>query len=77
MSHQIHTYTELEQQIHQDLRTQHPDWIQPSGKCPKCDDHEARLKKLLEALAQPESNPEAGHQVLLEDRKPEAHDEIF
>ena len=25
MSHQIHTYTELQQQIHDDLRIQHPD----------------------------------------------------
>jgi hypothetical protein len=28
MSHQIHTYTELQQQIHDDLRIQHPEWGQ-------------------------------------------------
>ncbi len=27
MSHKIDTYTELKQQIHDDLRVQHPDWI--------------------------------------------------
>ena len=59
MSHQVHTYAELEQQIHEDLRTQHPEWIQPSGKCPECDEHEARLKELLEALARCESSTEA------------------
>jgi len=34
MYHQIHTYTELRQQIHDDLRIQHPEWIQPNGKSP-------------------------------------------
>jgi hypothetical protein len=27
MYHQIHTYTELRQQIHDDLRVQHPEWV--------------------------------------------------
>jgi len=27
MPHQIHTYTELRQQIHDDLRIQHPEWV--------------------------------------------------
>jgi hypothetical protein len=59
MPHQIHTYTELEQQIHDDLRKQHPEWVEPTGECPKCDEHEARLKELLEGAARSESNPEA------------------
>jgi hypothetical protein len=65
MSSQIHTYTKLKEQIHDDLRTQHPEWIQPNGKCPKCDQHEARLRKLLEALARSEPNAEAGERVLV------------
>jgi hypothetical protein len=36
--HQIHTYTELLQQIHDDLRIQHPEWVQPNGESPTCDD---------------------------------------
>jgi hypothetical protein len=32
--HQIHTYTELRQQIHNDLRIQHPEWIEPNGESP-------------------------------------------
>ena len=52
MSDQIHSYTELQQQIHQDLRIQHPDWIEPSGDCPTCDSYESRLAELLE-LSQP------------------------
>jgi hypothetical protein len=68
MPRQVHTYTELEQQIHDDLRTQHPEWVEPTGKCPKCDQHEARLKELLEALARSESNTETNQRVLTEDQ---------
>jgi hypothetical protein len=41
--HQIHTYAELRQQIHDDLRLQHPEWIEPNGESPICDSYEARL----------------------------------
>ena len=45
--HQIHTYTELRQQIHDDLRIQHPEWIESNGEAPMCDFYEARLMDLL------------------------------
>jgi hypothetical protein len=45
--HQTHTYTELQQQIHHDLRIQHPEWVQPNGESPMCDSYEARLRELL------------------------------
>jgi hypothetical protein len=54
--HQIHTYTELRQQIHDDLRIQHPEWVQPNGECPLCDSYEARLIELLETSTRTESN---------------------
>jgi hypothetical protein len=47
MPHQIHTYTELRKQIHDDLRMQHPEWVQPNGESPICDSYEARLMELL------------------------------
>jgi hypothetical protein len=50
MSHQMHTYTELRQRIHHDLRLQHPDWVQPNGESPICDSYEARLTELINAL---------------------------
>ena len=50
MPHQIHTYTELRQQIHDDLRIQHPEWIEPNGDCPECDFYEARLMEELDTL---------------------------
>jgi len=56
MSHPIHTYTELQQQIHDDLRIQHPEWVQPNGESPMCDSYEARLLELLEGLTQREPN---------------------
>jgi hypothetical protein len=48
--HQIHTYTELRQQIHDDLRIQHPEWVQSDGESPMCDSYEARLMELLDPL---------------------------
>ena len=47
MSDQIHTYAELRHQIHDDLRIQHPEWVQPNGESPVCDSYEARLMELL------------------------------
>ena len=47
MPKDIYDYTELQRQIHDDLRTQHPGWIQPNGDCPSCDSYESRLVELL------------------------------
>ena len=48
MFHQIHTYSELRRQIHDDLRIQHPEWVEPNGESPICDSYEARLIELLD-----------------------------
>jgi hypothetical protein len=56
MSHQIHTYTELRQQIHKDLRIQHPEWVQANGESPMCDSYEARLEELFESFTRTGSN---------------------
>ena len=50
MSTQAHTYSELRQQIHHDLRIQHPEWVQPDGESPMCDSYEARFIEALDAL---------------------------
>jgi hypothetical protein len=49
--HQAHNYSELRQQIHDDLRIQHPEWVQPNGECPMCDAYEARLVELFDHLS--------------------------
>ena len=56
MVHQIHTYADLRKQIHDDLRTQHPERVQPNGQSPLCDSYEARLMKTLQSLSQSEHN---------------------
>ena len=41
---------ELRRQIHHDLRSQHPEWIEPNGECPECDFYETRLMEELDTL---------------------------
>jgi hypothetical protein len=49
VNYNARTYSALLQRIHNDLRIQHPEWIQPDGECPTCDSYEARLMELLDA----------------------------
>ena len=56
MAHEVHSYSQLLQQIRDDLRLQHPDWIQPNGECPMCDSYEARLGELLDVSIRRGSN---------------------
>ena len=51
MLHQLHTYADLRKQMHDDLRVQHPEWVQPNGESPMCDCYEARLMETLNVLA--------------------------
>src|SRR5262249_42150872 len=53
--HEIHTYEQLQRQIHEDLRVQHPDWVLPDGRSPMCDSYESRLMELLNSLTQTNS----------------------
>jgi hypothetical protein len=56
MVHQVHTYADLRKQIHDDLRIQHPEWIQPNGDSPMCDSYEARLLEVLRGLTQSDAD---------------------
>ena len=60
MSHQIHTNTELRKQIHNDLRIQHPEWVEPNGES------SMRIMELLDALTPRASNESIApvHRVL-------------
>jgi hypothetical protein len=65
MSHQIHTYPELQQQIHDDLRSQHPEWVKPNGESPKCDSYDACLTEMVGTLTRSASNrPILSHRAL-------------
>jgi hypothetical protein len=46
-SEEILSYTQLQQQIHDALRVQHPEWVEPNGDCPTCESYESRLAELL------------------------------
>ena len=50
MLRQPHTYADLRKKIHDDLRIQHPEWVQPNGESPMCDSYEARLMETLNVL---------------------------
>ena len=56
MSPRIHTYTELQHQIHDDLRIQHPEWVKPNGESPMCDSYETCLTKMLDTLTRRRSS---------------------
>jgi hypothetical protein len=56
MSHPIHTYIELQQQIHDDLRIQHPEWVKSNGESPMCDSYDACLTEMLDTLTGRGSN---------------------
>ena len=45
--YEVQPYVELQQQIREALRRQHPEWVQPNGESPTCDAYESRLAKLL------------------------------
>jgi hypothetical protein len=40
-------FVQLKREIHDALRVQHPDWIEPDGDCPTCESYESRLAELL------------------------------
>jgi hypothetical protein len=46
-ANEVPGYTQLQQQIHDALRAQHPEWVQPNGDSPTCDAYEWRLAELL------------------------------
>ena len=52
MLNEIHSYAALQQQIHKDLRVQHPEWVELNGNCPTCDSYESRLAELLRPNAE-------------------------
>jgi hypothetical protein len=51
---EIRSYIELQRQIHNALRVEHPEWVEPNGDCPTCDSYELRLVELL-GLSSPKS----------------------
>ena len=44
---QIRSYAELQEQLHHDLRAQHPEWIDANGNSPILDWYDQRLSELI------------------------------
>ena len=44
---EIRSYAQLQRQIHDALRVEHPEWIKANGDCPTCESYESRLAELL------------------------------
>jgi queuine/archaeosine tRNA-ribosyltransferase len=46
-SGQLGSYVQLQGQIRDALREQHPEWIEKNGDCPTCESYESRFAELL------------------------------
>lgn len=44
---EIGSYVQLQHQIREALREQHPEWVEKNGDCPTCESYELRLAELL------------------------------
>ena len=53
---EIHSYAELQQRIHDDLRVQHPEWVEADGNCPTCESYERRLAESIDRFRSGISN---------------------
>jgi hypothetical protein len=53
-SNDVRAYAQLQQEIHDALRVQHPEWVEPNGGCPTCESYESRLAELLSISFQAE-----------------------
>jgi hypothetical protein len=47
MLDEIASFISLQRDIHEALRLQHPEWVQPDGSSPICDSYEERFAELL------------------------------
>ena len=52
---EVRPYAQLQRQIHDALRVEHPEWVKPNGDCPTCESYESRLAELL-GLSSPKSD---------------------
>jgi len=52
---EIRSYAELQRQIHDALRVEHPEWVEANGDCPTCESYESRLAELL-GLSSPKND---------------------
>ena len=59
MSNETHSYIQLQREIHDALREQHPEWIEQNGDSPICESYESRFAELLDIFQSNERKPAA------------------
>jgi hypothetical protein len=52
----VQEYVHLQREIHDALRKEHPEWVEPNGESLMCDFYEARLTEQLETFTRRASN---------------------
>ena len=57
---EVQEYVHLQRQIHDALRKEHPEWVEPNGESPMCDSYETRLMESLNTLPPRGSNATKG-----------------
>jgi hypothetical protein len=57
---EVQEYARLQRQIHDALRKEHPEWVEPNGESPMCDSYEARLAEQLDTFTRRASNARKG-----------------
>jgi len=57
---QIRSYAELQEQLRNDLRAQHPEWIDANGNSPMVDWYEQRLAELIALFQSVNKQPMKG-----------------
>jgi len=57
---EVQEYVHLQHQIHDALRKEHPEWVEPNSESPMCDFYEARLTEQLETFRRRGSNARKG-----------------
>jgi hypothetical protein len=58
-SGETHLYVQLQHQIHDALRKQHPEWVEQNGDCPTCETYESGFAELLDLFQSTERKPAA------------------
>jgi hypothetical protein len=56
---EVQGFVSLQREIHEALRKEHPEWIEPNGQCPMCEIYESRLVRLLALSSESEQRTAA------------------
>jgi hypothetical protein len=57
---EVQEYVHLQRQIHDALRKEHPEWVEPNGESPMCDSYEARPAEQLDTFTRRGFNARKG-----------------